>query len=31
MFKKEEEETKEVWIVTGITALGELVKDRIKK
>jgi hypothetical protein len=31
MFKKEEEESKEVWIVTGITASGELVKDRIKK
>jgi hypothetical protein len=30
MFKNEEE-SKEVWIVTGITASGELVKDRIKK
>ncbi len=31
MFKNEEQENKEVWIVTGITASGELVKDRIKK
>ena len=30
MFKNEEE-SKEVWIVTGITASGELVKDRRKK
>jgi len=31
MFKNEEEESKEVWIVTGVTPSGELVKNRIKK
>jgi len=31
MFKNEEEENKEVWVIAGITPSGELVKDRIKK
>ena len=30
MFKKEQEESKEVWVIAGITPSGEFVKDRIK-